>query len=65
VAGGLAGPQTFGFQGFGGSVGFADPARKFAFGLTRNNLMRGRGGPSTAEVVEQAVEKALGLQPAG
>jgi CubicO group peptidase (beta-lactamase class C family) len=62
VAGGLAGPTTFGFQGFGGSVGFADPERNFAFGLTRNNLMRGPGGPSTAEVVEQAVEKALGLK---
>jgi CubicO group peptidase (beta-lactamase class C family) len=61
VAGGLAGPAAFGFQGFGGSVGFADPERKFAFGLTRNNLMRGPGGPSTAEVVERAVEKALGL----
>jgi CubicO group peptidase (beta-lactamase class C family) len=61
VAGGLAGPNTFGFQGFGGSVGFADPERRFAFGLTRNNLMRGPGGPSTAEVIEQAVEKALGL----
>ena len=35
-------------------------AKRFYEG-TRNNLMRGPGGPSTAEVVERAVEQALGL----
>jgi CubicO group peptidase (beta-lactamase class C family) len=62
-AGGVAGPQTFGFQGFGGSVGFADPERNFAFALTKNYMSRGggAGGTSTAETVEQAVEAALGM----
>jgi CubicO group peptidase (beta-lactamase class C family) len=59
---GAAGPNAFGFQGFGGSVGFADPDRRFAFALTRNYLGRPATEEPIAAFVERAVEEALGIQ---
>ena len=51
---------TFGHAGLGGSIGFADGSRHFAFALTKNVI--GNGGPNApAGVLVKAVEQALGL----
>jgi CubicO group peptidase (beta-lactamase class C family) len=53
---------VFGHTGAGGSLGFADPERRFAFALTKNLLhpvVEGRRS-TTAEIV-RAVREALGV----
>jgi len=71
--GGLAGggmdavsgrPNAFGHSGLGGALGFADPEREFAFGITKNFMER--NDPSqeqekTASIVCRKVEQALGI----
>jgi CubicO group peptidase (beta-lactamase class C family) len=53
-------PGAFGHAGHGGSLGFADPARKLAFGLTKN-LLRDWSDPteSTAYRVAEAIRNHL------
>ncbi|WP_197048656.1 serine hydrolase domain-containing protein [Streptosporangium roseum] len=52
-------PEAFGCKGSGGSIGFADPARGFAFGLVHNRLA---APPDDAAVqIATAVRSALGL----
>jgi len=53
-------PGTFGHAGHGGSLGFADPARGLAFGLTKNRL-RAWDDPtqSTAYRVAEAIRRRL------
>ena len=50
----------FGHGGYGGSLGFADPARKLSFGLTKN-LMKAWDAPqqSTAYRVAEAIRQHL------
>ena len=57
-----AGPNAFGHAGSGGSVGFADRERNYAFALTKNGLTSTQEAQPTASIVEQAVEEALGLK---
>jgi CubicO group peptidase (beta-lactamase class C family) len=57
-----AGPNAFGHAGSGGSVGFADRERNFAFALTKNGLTSTQEAQPTATIVEQAVEESLGLR---
>ncbi len=56
-----AGPNAFGHAGSGGSVGFADRERNYAFALTKNGLTSTQESQPTAVIVEQAVEEALGI----
>jgi CubicO group peptidase (beta-lactamase class C family) len=57
-----AGPNAFGHAGSGGSVGFADRERNYAFALTKNGLTSTQEAQPAASIVEQAVEEALGLK---
>jgi CubicO group peptidase (beta-lactamase class C family) len=57
-----AGPNAFGHAGSGGSAGFADRERNFAFAITKNGLTSTQESQPTAVIVEQAVEEALGLK---
>jgi CubicO group peptidase (beta-lactamase class C family) len=57
------GGGEFGHGGNGGSLGFADPERNFAFGLTKN-LMKNDAEPSkaaaylVAELIRREIDKA-------
>jgi CubicO group peptidase (beta-lactamase class C family) len=57
-----AGPRAFGHAGSGGSAGFADRERNYAFAVTKNGLTSTQEAQPTAVIVEQAVEEALGLK---
>jgi CubicO group peptidase (beta-lactamase class C family) len=57
-----AGPNAFGHAGSGGSAGFADRERHYAFAITKNGLTSTQEAQPTAVIVEQAVEEALGLK---
>jgi CubicO group peptidase (beta-lactamase class C family) len=52
--------KEFGHGGNGGSLGFADPERRFAFGLTKN-LLKAAPDPTkaTAFVVADLIRKQL------
>ncbi|GII79283.1 esterase [Sphaerisporangium rufum] len=52
------GPRAFGFPGFGGSLGFADPATGLAFGYVMNNVADGTPDDRAAVLV-RAVQEAI------
>ena len=55
----LSGERSFGHYGAGGSVGFADPDRKLAFGYVMNQMQFGLAGdPRTASLIK-AVEASI------
>jgi CubicO group peptidase (beta-lactamase class C family) len=55
-------PTAFGHPGHGGSLGFADPDHRLAFGFTKNYIIGGPGRPSDAAyLVLREVRAALGL----
>ncbi len=55
----LSGERSFGHYGAGGSVGFADPDRKMAFGYVMNQMQFGLAGdPRTAALIA-AVEASI------
>ncbi|CAB4532612.1 unannotated protein [freshwater metagenome] len=55
----LSGERSFGHYGAGGSVGFADPDRKLAFGYVMNQMQFGLAGdPRTAALIK-AVEASI------
>jgi CubicO group peptidase (beta-lactamase class C family) len=55
-------PKAFGHSGLGGSLGFADPERNFAFGFTKNFMERNDPEQTkTSSIVCREVERALGL----
>jgi CubicO group peptidase (beta-lactamase class C family) len=57
---GLAcGPDSFGHPGAGGSLGFADPARRLAVGYVTNTMQMGLTGDRRTETVVRAVYAAL------
>lgn len=56
---------AFGHPGAGGSIGFADPAYRFAFGLTKNRLTTSPASEDTAYLVARAVREALSIPEAG
>ncbi|MEU4569820.1 serine hydrolase domain-containing protein [Micromonospora sp. NPDC023956] len=57
-------PTAFGFAGYGGSLGYADPASGIAFGYVMNGLrVTADPDPRTTSLVE-AVRTALARQPA-
>jgi hypothetical protein len=51
-------PTAFGFLGFGGSLGFADPATGLAFGYAMNHIQEGVPDPGAANLVN-AVQNAM------
>jgi CubicO group peptidase (beta-lactamase class C family) len=51
-------PTAFGHGGAGGSIGFADPEYRFAFGLTKNRLLP---TDDTARLIAGEVRAALGI----
>ena len=52
---------AFGHPGAGGSIGFADPAYRFAFGLTKNRMTARAATEDTAYLVAREVRRALGI----
>lgn len=52
---------AFGHSGAGGSIGFADPEYRCAFGLTKNRMVTSAPGEGTANRVATAVRAALGI----
>jgi CubicO group peptidase (beta-lactamase class C family) len=55
----FSGPRSFGHYGAGGSVGFADPDRRVAFGYVMNQMQFGLAGdPRTAALIA-AVDASL------
>lgn len=65
---GLAiGPEAFGHAGMGGSMGFADPSRKLAFGYTLNRLGGGllldARGQSLVDATYRSLDGELGSAP--
>jgi CubicO group peptidase (beta-lactamase class C family) len=53
-------PQAFGYEGIG-TIGFADPGRKFAFAFLKNLLDLSEDEMNTATLVARAVEEVLGI----
>jgi CubicO group peptidase (beta-lactamase class C family) len=53
-------PRAFGYEGIG-TIGFADPERRFAFAFLKNRLDLSSREMNAAVVVTQAVEEALGI----
>ena len=57
---GLAcGPSSFGHPGAGGSLGFADPTRRLAFGYVTNTMQMGLTGDQRTASVVRALYAAL------
>jgi CubicO group peptidase (beta-lactamase class C family) len=55
-------PSVFGHTGAGGTIGFADPERRFAFALTKNLLHPATPGQtSTTVTIVRTVRDALGV----
>lgn len=53
------GPQSFGHTGAGGSLGFADPAKRMGFGYVTTKLMFDLGGDERTRALVRAVYRAL------
>jgi CubicO group peptidase (beta-lactamase class C family) len=54
-------PGVFGHDGYGGSVGLADPRHRFAFALTKTRLTAAEPGRTAALHVADVVRSTLGL----
>lgn len=56
-------PRTtaFGHPGSGGSIGFADPERRFAFALTKTRLVTAQPGEGAPYLIAEATRAALDL----
>jgi CubicO group peptidase (beta-lactamase class C family) len=55
-------PNVFGHTGAGGTIGFADPERRFAFALTKNLVHPVVAGvPSPTSAIVRTVREALGV----
>ncbi len=57
--------EAIGHKGSGGSIGFADPQRGFAFALAKNNLTQPGPSDSLVKTVVDEVRDALGSSAAG
>lgn len=53
-------PDSFGHQGAGGALGFADPRHQVGFGYVQNQLGGGPGGDPRTQGVIAAVARAVG-----
>ncbi|MEZ4310155.1 MAG: hypothetical protein R3F14_19105 [Polyangiaceae bacterium] len=56
----ILGEQAFGHPGFGGSIGFADPAERLSFGYTMNRMGPGVLLNPRGQSLIDAVYKSLG-----
>jgi len=56
---------VFGHGGAGGTIGFADPAYRFAFALTKNRMRNAAPGEEAAFLVAREVREVLGIPEAG
>ncbi len=56
----IIGPNAFGHSGFGGSLGFADPDHRIAFGYTMNQMGTGTGLNPRGQSLVDATYRALG-----
>ncbi|MFF3437043.1 serine hydrolase domain-containing protein [Streptosporangium sp. NPDC002721] len=54
-------PTAFGFSGYGGSLGFADPATGLAFGYVMNHIQEGVPDRRAADLLD-AVHEGIGAQ---
>jgi CubicO group peptidase (beta-lactamase class C family) len=57
--------SAFGHAGAGGTVGFADPAYRFAFALTKNRMVNAPPGEDAAAIVAREVRACLGIPEIG
>jgi CubicO group peptidase (beta-lactamase class C family) len=56
---------AFGHAGAGGTIGFADPAYRFAFALTKNRMRNAAPDEEAAFLVAREVREVLGIPEAG
>ncbi|MDQ5853911.1 MAG: beta-lactamase family protein, partial [Chloroflexota bacterium] len=56
---------AFGHAGAGGTIGFADPAYRFAFALTKNRMVNALPGQDVALLVAREVRAGLGIPETG
>jgi CubicO group peptidase (beta-lactamase class C family) len=56
----MAGERSFGHYGSGGSVGFADPARRLSFGYVMNQMIPAAGVDPRTTALVQAVLRCAG-----
>lgn len=54
--------EAFGHSGFGGSIGFADPAARMSFGYVMNKMGQGLGLNARGQSLIDAVYQALGYR---
>ena len=54
--------DAFGHDGFGGSLGFADPKAEMSFGYTMNKMGKGAGLNERGQSLVDAVYRSLGYQ---
>lgn len=63
---GLCGPAeerrltVFGHEGYGGSIGFADPDRQLAVGITHNLFSSGKAAPAIIEAITRSIMSRSG-----
>jgi CubicO group peptidase (beta-lactamase class C family) len=55
----MTGPKSFGHPGRGGSLGFADPEHRIAFGYVTNHIIEDAPNDVRATSLVDAVRKSL------
>lgn len=60
-----AGLSAFGHDGAGGSIGFADPQHRFAFGLAKTRMVFAPPEEEAAYLVAREIRRVVGIPEAG